>query len=294
MKKAIYIYNPLSGDHSISGKLDYIIERFQENNTLVQPYRFCNFNEESLLKVLHQQELDYIIVSGGDGTVNYIASLILKYNLNIPMGIIPSGTCNDFAESLNIPSNLGECIDIILQGRILKVDAGFINNERYFLSTCAGGLFVDVSFNTQNDLKKNFGPLAYYLKALSEVANIKPFKIKIQTEKESITEDALLFLILNGTNGAGFSNLVKEADISDGLMDILIIKNARHMDLAALFFKLLSNDFHKDKHVTKLKAKNCSIESNSSLTLSIDGEKGMNLPVKIEFLNKALQVFAQL
>ncbi|MDF2522627.1 MAG: uncharacterized protein K0R31_268 [Clostridiales bacterium] len=292
MKKAIFIYNPLSGDHSIPGKLDYIIEKFQTNNTLIIPFRFNNFKEETLLPILQQPDIDYIIVSGGDGTVNYVSSLILKNNLTLPLGIIPSGTCNDFAESLNIPNNLVECLDNIIQGKIMKVDVGFINNEKYFLSTCAGGLFVDVSFNTHNELKKNFGPLAYYLKALSEVANIKPFNIKVKTEKESITQEALLFLILNGANGAGFPNLIKEADISDGLMDILIIKKGRHMDLAALFFKVLSNDFQKDKHITKLKAKTCTIESNSSITLSIDGEKGMNLPVKIEFLNKALQVFA--
>jgi YegS/Rv2252/BmrU family lipid kinase len=292
LKKAIFIYNPLSGDHSIPGKLDYIIEKFQTNNTLIIPFRFNNFKEETLLPILQQPDIDYIIVSGGDGTVNYVSSLILKNNLTLPLGIIPSGTCNDFAESLNIPNNLVECLDNIIQGKIMKVDVGFINNEKYFLSTCAGGLFVDVSFNTHNELKKNFGPLAYYLKALSEVANIKPFNIKVKTEKESITQEALLFLILNGANGAGFPNLIKEADISDGLMDILIIKKGRHMDLAALFFKVLSNDFQKDKHITKLKAKTCTIESNSSITLSIDGEKGMNLPVKIEFLNKALQVFA--
>ena len=294
MKNAILIYNPLSGDHSIPGRLDSILEKFQENNTLLQLYRFQNFEEENLLRALQQPGLDYIVVSGGDGTVNYVASLILKNNLKIPLGIIPSGTCNDFAVTLNILNNLDECLDIILEGKTLEVDAGLINNERYFLSTCAGGLFVDVSFNTNHELKRNFGSLAYYLKALSEVANIKPFHIKVMTEKECISEDAMLFLILNGSNGAGFPKLIKGADISDGLMDIMIIKNGRHMDLAALFFKMISNDYYKDKNVTALKAKTCHIESDSKITLSVDGEKGMNLPVKIEFLNKALQVFARL
>lgn len=291
MKKALLIYNPLSGDHSVSNKLDYVIGRFQDTDILLQPYRFFNFSEKSLLKVLLQPKLDFIIVSGGDGTLNYVTNLMLKNKLNLPIGIIPSGTCNDFAGSLSIPQSLTECLDIILAGKTLEVDAGLINDKTYFLSTCAGGLFVDVSFNTHHELKKNFGPLAYYLNAINEVANVKPFRIKIKTESNVIEEEALIFLILNGARGAGFSNLISEANISDGMMDIMLIKNCNHIDMAALFFKVLSNDFHSDKHITKLRAKFCSVESSTNITLSVDGEKGMNLPINVQFINKALKVF---
>ena len=293
MKKAALIYNPLAGDHSVAHKLDYMVERFQADNTLLQPYRFLDYNVESLMSVLRQRDLDYVVISGGDGTLNYISNLILKNDLKLPIGVIPSGTCNDFAGSLDIPQSLSECLDIILGGKILEVDAGLINDESYFLSTCAGGLFVDVSFNTHHELKKNFGPLAYYLKAISEVANIKPFHLRVKTENTVVEEEALIFLILNGARGAGFSNLIREADISDGLMDIMIIKNGSHIDLAAMFFKVLSNDFHDDKHVTKLKARHCSIKSSSPITLSIDGEKGASLPVNVNFMNKALKVFVK-
>lgn len=293
MKKAILIYNPASGDHKVVNKLDHIFKRFQECDILLQPYRMFDDAKDKLQEVLESNDFDFAVVSGGDGTLNRVANIILKNNLDIPVGIIPSGTCNDFARSLNIPSSLNECLDIILGGTLLGVDAGLINDDKYFLSTCAGGFFVDASFNTHSELKKNFGPFAYYLKALSDVKNIKSFKIKIKTEKETIEEKVLLFLILNGKDAAGFSNLIKEADISDGIMDIVLIKNCSHIDLASLFFKVLSNESLNDKNVTKLQANSCIIKSSRDVVLSIDGEEGGGLPISVKFINKVFKVFVR-
>jgi len=293
MKKAILIYNPTSGDHSIINKLDYIIGKFQDNDILIQPVRFYNYEETFLLNILQESNSDYIVISGGDGTLNFIANVMLKNTINIPIGIIPSGTCNDFANSLGISSVIEECIDTIIEGKILDVDVGLLNDSTYFLSTFAGGCFVDVSFSTNNELKRNFGPLAYYLKGLQEVKNLRPYTLKIKTEDKVIQEKAFIFLILNGTQEAGLSGLIGEADITDGLMDILIIKSCSHIDLASLFFKVLSRDLTTDKNITKLTAKSCTIECDKKIPTSIDGEKGSGLPIKVMFIGKALKIFTE-
>ena len=103
--------------------------------------------------------------------------------------------------------------------------------------------------------------------------------------------NALLFCILNGTHGGGFSNLLKDADISDGLMDIIIIKNCYHIDLANLFFRVLSQESLNNKNALRIKAKECFIEGPNDVYLSIDGEKGPSLPVQAKFLHKTLKVF---
>lgn len=293
MKKAILVYNPLSGDRSIAQKIDYIISRFQKSGILLQPFRIIDDDKNVLKSILEREDYEYIVASGGDGTLNHVSNLMLKSDLKVPLGIIPSGTCNDFAAILNIPSDLEQNIDIILKGKTTKVDVGLINEEDYFLSSCAGGVFVDVSFNTNNELKKNFGPFAYYLKALSEVANMKSVRLSLETESETIEEDALMFVIINGRHVAGFSNILREADYSDGLMDIAIVKNCKHIDLASIFFKVLSNETISSKNVITLKAKTCEISSDREMVLSVDGEKGPNLPVKVRFIKKALKVFVK-
>lgn len=291
MEQAILVYNPLSGDRSIPQKIDYIISRFQKSGILLQPFRITDDENNLLIKILQKNSYKFVVVSGGDGTLNYISNLMLKSGVSVPLGIIPSGTCNDFAAILNISANLEENIDIILKGKTVKVDVGLINNENYFLSSCAGGVFVDVSFNTDSDLKKNFGPFAYYLKALSEVANMKSVMLTLKTEKAVIEEEALMFVIINGRHVAGFNNILKDADYSDGLMDIALIKNCKHIDLASIFFKVLSNESISSKNVITLKAKSCEIMADKDMVLSVDGEKGPNLPVKIKFIKKALKVF---
>lgn len=291
MEQAILIYNPLSGDRSITQKIDHILGRFQNEGILLQPYRIGEAEADELKNLLENNSYKYIIASGGDGTLNYVSNLMLKLKLSVPLGIIPSGTCNDFAAILNIPSDIDKNIDAILNGKTVKVDVGLINDENYFLSSCAGGVFVDVSFNTNSDLKRNFGPFAYYLKALSEVANMKSVLLTLKTEETVIEEEALMFVIINGKHVAGFNNILKDADYSDGLMDIALIKNCKHIDLASIFFKVLSNESINSKHVITLKAKSCEIKADKDMILSVDGEKGPNLPVNIKFIKKALRVF---
>jgi diacylglycerol kinase (ATP) len=292
MDKAILIYNPKSGHRSVPEQLDYIIKRFLDNDVLLQPYRINSDNcEERLVSILTTGNYKYAVVSGGDGTVSSIANIILKNNMDMAVGIIPSGTCNDFARSLNISVDLKQCLDTILNGNMTEIDVGLINDKHYFLNTCAGGIFVDVSFSTSSELKRNLGPLAYYIKALGEVANIKPVRLKVTTDTEMVEDDFFLFLILNGKHAGGFSNIIKHADISDGIMDILLIKNCMHIDLAALFFKVLRNEYLNDKNVMWLKTRRCSIDGSGDVAISIDGEKGMGLPISVNFVNKALKVF---
>lgn len=291
LKNALFVYNPVSGGHKIPNELDYILASFQKNGILVQPYRLVDEDNSFITSLLKSSIFDFVIASGGDGTINSIANIILENNIEIPIGIIPSGTCNDFAKCIGINS-LQESIDIILEGKILECDVGLINDSQYFLSTFAGGNLVDVSFSTNSDLKKNFGPFAYYLKGLSEVANIKSFDLKVTADDQTIEGKFLLFLIVNGRQAAGFPNLVNDADLTDGYMDIILVKKCSNINLASIFFKVLSKDSVNDKNVIMLKAKKCEISSKNQIAITVDGEKSELFPSKIEFKNKMLKVYA--
>ncbi|NMB33952.1 MAG: YegS/Rv2252/BmrU family lipid kinase [Clostridium sp.] len=293
MDRGLLIYNPFSGDQSVTQKLDYIVGRFQDKGKLLQPYRIMTDVEKDISNILSNTEFKFIVAAGGDGTLNSVSNIILKHDIGIPMGIIPAGTCNDFASILDIPSDLEESLDIILGGNIASVDVGLVNGQTYFLSSCAGGIFAGVSFNTNNEFKKSFGAFAYYLKALGEVANLKPFRVHIKTDKDEFWENILMFFILNGKQAGGFANIVKEADYTDGLMDMVLIRDCRHIDLAGIFFSVISNDGINNKNVTTIKTKTCTIEGSEDIILSIDGEKGPCLPIDVKFINKALRVFTK-
>lgn len=290
MKNALFVYNPISGGHKIPQELDYILSSFQKNDILVQPYRMVDVNNEYLVSTLKSGMYDFVVASGGDGTINFVANILLENQIKMPIGIIPSGTCNDFAKCLGINS-FSESINIILEGKTLECDVGYINNSHYFLSTFAGGNFVDVSFSTNSDLKKNFGPFAYYLKGLSEVTNIKSFDLKVVADEHIVEGKFILFLIVNGKQAAGFPNLLNDADFTDGYMDIILVKKCSNISLASIFFKVLSKESMNDKNVIILKAKKCELSSKTPIALTVDGEKSELFPVSIEFKHKLLEVF---
>ena len=292
MKKAIIIYNPLSGAHYIVPKIGYVFEKFQKNDILVQPYILDSSKQDKLIELVEREKYDFVMVAGGDGSVSFVANALMKANIDIPLGLIPAGTCNDFAKCIGVPLKFEESLRVILNGNVRKVDIGFLNNERYFLNSYAGGVFADVSFKTANELKKNLGAFAYYIKALSGVKNIKSFELTINMFDQEVKEDAILFFITNGKSIAGFSNVVKKANLTDGMMNVAIIKKCSSIDLVGLFFKVLSGTWEKDPNVVFIKTKKCLINADRDIEITVDGEKGKPLPAIIEFENRKISVFS--
>ena len=105
MKKVKFIYNPNSGERKISQELDKIIEIYQQYNYTVVPFRLCK--NIPIKDAFFDMELDYdhILISGGDGTVDLIVNTMKELDINIPIGILPCGTANDFAKAVNLSFN---------------------------------------------------------------------------------------------------------------------------------------------------------------------------------------------
>lgn len=295
-KKMLYVYNPASGSNNTAFNTDRVIECFQQYRIFLQPYRIGDYGAGrsiSLGDILAQGASSFngIIINGGDGTLNYVTNTMYNSKVNLPIGIIPTGTCNDFARNLGIPADIEKCARIVAHNRIIDFDIGLLNENQIFLNTCAGGKFVNVSYNTNVEFKKNFGPLAYYINAIGEVVNIKPFRIKITADENIYEDDIILFIILNGRNAAGLNNIIRHADMTDGMMDIMLIRDCSALELASLFIKILINESVEDKRVMHIRTSSCKIEGNVKVDTSIDGEKGPELPLSIRFINKGIKIW---
>ncbi len=111
-------------------------------------------------------------------------------------------------------------------------------------------------------------------------------------DSEKVEEvEALLFFITNGSHAGGFTQLINKANLNDGLMDIVIIKNCLNVELVNLFFKAVTNNLLDDKNVIHIKAKNCTVDSDKNIVLSVDGEKGDALPVSFEVVPNKLRIY---
>ncbi len=293
MRKALLIFNPRSGGNRFN-QLDLVLERFKYQKILTQA--FClseSGNDERMINTLTRHHFDLVVISGGDGTINFIVNVLLKNNIQLPIGIIPAGTSNDLARNLKLPLDQKKAVDQIAFGSTVSIDVGLVNETTYFLSSCAGGLFTDISYKTEEDLKKSLGPLAYYLKGIQEFTRIQPFKLIVKTNGNVIEEDILLFFILNGPNVAGLSDLIQNATPTDGYLHLILIKKCDPVDLTGIFFNILGHFSLKDNEKVKIiSAPEFELMSNHEIVLSVDGEKSGTLPAKLIVKPNKLTLFS--
>lgn len=295
LRKALLVYNPKSGNSNlILNNFDLITTKLLEKGIILTLYSISR-NYDRLIEILKNEKYDIVILSGGDGTLSRCLTDMYNENIEFPeIAIFPTGTSNDLAKSLNLGEKIEDWINNILNKKSKFVDFGLINGNKIFLSSYAGGLFTKVSYATDKGLKKTFGKTAYYITGIDELKNIKKFDLKMRIDdNEEISEKAILYIILNGKNVGGFDELLQNANVDDGIMDILIVKNIENpLEISKILFDLFNGQIVNNENVRTLQAKKCVIEEVSEeIGVSIDGEEGKNEKVEIEFIRDKLKIF---
>lgn len=295
LKKALLVYNPKSGNSNlILNNFDLITTELLKKGIILTLYSISR-DYDRLVEILKKEKYDIVILSGGDGTLSRCLTNMYNENIEFPeIAIFPTGTSNDLAKSLNLGEKIEDWINNILNKKSKFVDFGLINGNKIFLSSYAGGLFTKVSYATDKGLKKTFGKTAYYITGIDELKNIKKFDLKMKIDdNEDISEKAILYMILNGKNVGGFDELLQNANVDDGIMDILIVKNIENpLEISKILFDLFNGQLINNENVRSLQAKKCVIEEISEeIGVSIDGEEGENEKVKIEFIKDKLRIF---
>lgn len=295
LRKALLVYNPKSGNSNlILNNFDLITTKLLKKGIILTLYSISR-DYDRLIEILKNEKYDIVILSGGDGTLSRCLTDMYNENIEFPeIAIFPTGTSNDLAKSLNLGEKIEDWINNILNKKSKFVDFGLINGNKIFLSSYAGGLFTKVSYATDKGLKKTFGKTAYYITGIDELKNIKNFDLKMQIDdNEEISEKAILYIILNGKNVGGFDELLQNANVDDGIMDILIVKNIENpLEISKILFDLFNGQLVNNENVRTLQAKKCVIEEVSEeIGVSIDGEEGKNEKVEIEFIRDKLKIF---
>lgn len=293
-KEALLLYNPCSGHKEVLLNLDYIAERVQEMGYSLKIYRSHTIGaiERYIIEEVNQSSIDLIIVSGGDGTINECVNGMMKKSLDIPLGILPLGTSNDFAHALGISCKLPLALDVIAEGYQKMIDIGKAN-DRYFINVCSMGALSSVSQSVSSDIKNKFGKLAYYTKGFDAVYNYKPMDLEVITSQVSFRHKFFLVLVFNGKGAGGFMKLASEADASDGLFDIVCFKDVYFYDMPPLFFKVLQGQHLENPNVIYFKTNRLTIKCHldDDVCISdVDGELGPKLPIDLSIISSALKI----
>lgn len=299
--KCVFIYNPNSGKGKITKKKDYIYERLSEKFDEVEMIatEYPKHALELASKVC--QECDYLIFSGGDGTFNEIIQGIAPQEKRPIIGYIPTGTVNDNAKNLGMSKNIKKSMDIILQDKHIKMDickAG----DQYFSYVAALGSFSAMSYATKQKNKKLLGVLAYALNGMDDLFHGKNFDVKITLNDGSVYEKNCAFLgILNSCSVGGF-RFNKEADISDGLIDFVMVDSevrktkVKSIRSGLRIFKLFLRGIKKDhclKHITHFVGDGAKVELPNDVVWCIDGEKGTTGSKEVTMLHHHVSVIVK-
>ena len=284
-------YNPFSGSGIFKSNLDRIIERCQKAGFQVMPVRAARgVYIDKALRNIDQDQFDRIIAAGGDGTVKMCVNAMIKHDIHLPLALLPSGTANDFAYYFELPSELDYLLDIALGDKTTSADVGIVN-DRCFINVAAMGAMVDVSQKTDPALKNAFGTLAYYMKAVTELPQVHPIKVRLTTEEE-VYDGAIYFMVvMNGESAGGFRKLSPHSSISDGKLDVIAFRKMPIMEFGPLLFEVVNGRHPENKNVLCLQTSKLKIESDEEIETDIDGEHGVKLPLEFGVHNRRLEIF---
>ena len=288
MKKVKFIYNPYSGENAILAHLDTVIKMHQEKNLTIVPFRVTKGEgvENALDDI--DETYEYILLAGGDGTVDSVVNAMKRKGIDLPIGILPVGTANDFAKFLGLPADVTKCVEQILTTEVKSIDLGQVN-DKYFVNVLSTGLFTDVSQKTDVNLKNTIGKLAYYLKGLEQLPNFRKLNMKISTEDKEEEISMYLMLAFNGQTAGNFK-LATEAKADDGLLDVIVFKAVSIPELIHLFIRVLRGEILNDSRVEYFKTNNIVIESSEDIVTDIDGEKGPDFPLHVKCIKGGIKI----
>ena len=292
MKRLLFIYNPHAGKELLKPQLSDIIDIFVKAGYEVTAYPTQSYRD-AYKKVLKYNAKDYdlVVCSGGDGTIDEVVTGMMKRKERTPIGYIPTGTTNDFANSLHIPKGLLKAADNAVNGVVFPCDVGRFNDDT-FVYVAAFGIFTSISYETKQEMKNILGHLAYVLEGTKQLFNVPSYRIKVIHEDEVIEDEFILGMVTNSRSVGGFRNMIgRQVAFDDGLFEVTLIKRPKNpIELQEIIAALLIEQIDT-KHMYTFKTGHITFESIEEIPWTLDGEfGGEHDEVVIDNLNKQLMI----
>lgn len=276
-KKLLLIMNPKSGVMLAPKYLSELIERFSRNGFLTQVLMTTAKGDARDFAMEYGDEADVVAVSGGDGTLNEVIDGMITAGFETAIGYIPSGSTNDFANSIGLTGSIYDCVDTIIEGKAQSFDVGCFNG-RYFSYIASFGAFTSTSYSVPQTVKNMLGHTAYILGGIKDILSIKPVHARIVTDRGTPEEhmcegDYLFGAVCNSRSVAGILKLDKQdIDMNDGLMEVFLIRMPTDiLKLNDIALNMLNGTLHSSQ-IDFFSAKNIEVDIEPGTHWTLDGE----------------------
>jgi len=236
-----------------------------------------------------KQGFNRLVVVGGDGTLHEVVNGV---HLNgVELGIIPTGTGNDFCRSLGIPPDPFAAADYIFSGDLRKVDIGTINGH-LFVNVAGVGFDAEVAHrvNSSRLLHRFSGTGAYLLGVLAELLQYRNTPMEISVDGTALNGEIFLAAVGNARYYGGGMKIVPQAEMDDGLFHLCIARNVNLWDALTTLPKMFSGRHLEHPKVTCIPGREITISSPRDLPVHADGEIVSKSPARFRILPAVLTV----
>jgi diacylglycerol kinase (ATP) len=247
---------------------------------------------ERFTREASQAGAELIVSAGGDGTLNEVVNGIASTGCQTVLALVPLGTGNDFARTLGGPSNVDAAIEHIRKGQTRAIDLVRVTSDqvRYFINVSSGGFSGVVDDKLTPEMKRTWGPLAYLRSAAAAFPELRGYTTSVSLDDRPPVEwDLYNVVIANGRYVAGGIPIAPEADVSDGLLDIVLIPERGPAELAIVAAQILLGKHLGSDAIIFKRAQKVAINSRPGMWFNVDGEMIGNEPAVFELLPQALQ-----
>ncbi|MBR4295548.1 MAG: diacylglycerol kinase family lipid kinase [Clostridia bacterium] len=298
MQKALFIYNPVAGRKKLRPELWEVIRVLSKKYFLTVMETQRAGDGQRFIAHARNTDFDAVICCGGDGTLNEVINGMLENDVSVPIGYIPCGSTNDFAKSLQIPTDTRTAARNIMLGRTKSIDIGLCNDLRYFSYIASFGAFTEASYNTPQNAKNLLGHTAYIFRGVKDFLELKKspvYRAEISTfEGDSIQGEYFFGAICNSTSIGGTIRLPDASvDFGDGLFEVVFVRKPKsRKEWFSLLDDIVHKRIEKNPLVDMRKTSGVNIKMEDRINWTIDGEK-MTADTTISVANKkqAIKIF---
>ncbi len=273
MKKMLFVMNPYSGTRKAVRYLVELISLFNRAGYDVTTHMTAGSGDATEVVARLAGNMDLVVCSGGDGTLNETICGILRSGADVPIGYIPSGSTNDFASSLKLSMNVLQAAQDIVEGTPVRYDVGQFG-DRFFSYVASFGAFTKASYSTPQSVKNALGHTAYLLESINELSQIKNEHVRMEIDGQVVEDDFIFGAISNSTSVGGILTLNPSlVDMADGLMEVLLIRTPRSLLEISECIQAVQSQQYNCSMITFRSAREVKIYASPDMPWTLDGEK---------------------
>ncbi|MBQ3864769.1 MAG: YegS/Rv2252/BmrU family lipid kinase [Clostridia bacterium] len=271
--RTLIIMNPMAGRRKARRAARVLMRVLNESGQTAQVYTTAGKGDATRIVRQMADKVDRIICCGGDGTLNEVLCGVMESNSKVVVGYVPSGTTNDLATSLRMPTQIDRAVNVAVYGETHQHDIGIFNGDRFFDYVASFGAFTKTAYTTPQKLKNMLGHLAYLLFGIQYAFQIRPFHADIETEGKVISGDFLFGSVSNATRLAGIIDLPKEmVRFDDGKFEVVLIRQPRPDEILRTRGK--RREKGKPQYIYLFSTDKITFHFSEEVEWTLDGEDG--------------------